>query len=311
MADSTYRFERLRDDNMEDLQFLFREVLGRRFPISYLQQKYNTSFTGVRHLTHIAYHRSQPVSFYGVVPTFFSWNNNRYLAAQTCDYLTLRSHQRKGLHRQLSDRAFELMRHHGVTIAFALMSDDSLASGKKLGWNLLGRMQAFVIPCVTLPVAKAVRKLRFANTLFDSFTHRVFREHTIPSEDYRNSLIEEGWLGVEYSPDFFAYKTFTNNFHIKLDGVTAWIKADRNLLVGDLNFKTDQALEQAIVRLKRFAALSGFTEIIIQASSETRLLAHLESRYSSHPSWTIGYIDLGSGLPTEKLRCNFGDFDTF
>ncbi len=311
MADTAYRFERLRDDNMEDLQFLFREVLNRRFSVAYLRQKYNTSFTGVRHLTHIAYHRSQPVSFYGVVPTFFSWKNRRHLAAQTCDYLTLRSHQRKGLHRQLSDRAFELMRSNGVTVAYALMSDDSLASGRKLGWNLLGRMQAFVIPCVTLPVAKAVRKLSFANALFDSVTRRVFRKCTIPSQNYRNSLIEEGWLGVEYSPDFFAYKTFTNNFHIKLDGVTAWIKADRNLLVGDLNFKTDLALERAIVRLRRFAALSGFTEIIIQASSETRLLAYLEARYSSRLSWTIGYIDLGSGLPINKLRCNFGDFDTF
>lgn len=306
-----YRFERLTIDHLNDLRFLFHEVLNKRYSNEYLRRKYDTSFTGAQNLTHLAYDGPTPVAFYGVIPTYFSWEGRRYLAAQTCDYLTLPSHQRKGLHRDLSGRAFGLMREHGVKVAFALMSDDSLASGRKLGWTMHGTMQAFVMPAGKVPVAKAVRKFGFADGSYDSFTHWVFRNQTVSASTYINSVLEEGWLGVEYSPEFFSYKNFTNNFHLQLGEVSVWVKADRNLLVGDLNFPSDLALDCALLQLRELAARAGFTEIIIQASPETRLSSYLLERINPVTSWTVGTIDLDSGLPLDRLKCNFGDFDTF
>ena len=310
-SSSPYRIETLADHHFEALARLFQIVFAKKHDPELLRRKYDSSHLGIAPITSLAFEGETAVAFYGLIPTSLQRGEERYLGAQSCDYLTHPDHRRKGLHKTLSDLAFERAKAAGISTLFAFMNNDSLASGKRLGWTLTGQMKAYTIPTGALPLAKGLRKLGLGQNSIRRRTESVFNQYQIERSELRNQLNDEGFLCVEHSPAYFGYKQYSHNFAVRIGSSQFWLKGDRNLLVGSIHFEAEAQLHRDLETLRTLSAKAGFSEMILQAGEGTRLYDALEPNYQSVPSWTMGFYDLGAGLSGDALRLHFGDFDTF
>lgn len=306
----SFEFRRLSEENLADFQFLYQTVFKQKITLSTLRSKYNTSYTGVKHLFYLAYHQGKPVAVYGAVPQQFEYNENLILGVHTCDSITLPEFQRKGLHKVLALKSYELMKAEGVKFVYAFHSENTFHSCKKLDWKVHSTMKGFWVRTENLPVAKALRKVGLTNRILDSRIERIFKPYECEPTRFVNSNSGNG-ICVHYSEAFFNYKNFTNNLIIELEGVKFWVKISSGIMVGDVNFDNEAALLAAIEKLTELTSKLGFNEILFQTMVGTKLEQTLSNHFSGFESWKVGYLLFDSELPILILKSNFGDLDTF
>ncbi|MEN8162561.1 MAG: GNAT family N-acetyltransferase [Acidobacteriota bacterium] len=310
-AESSFRFERLCDDHWPALQDLFLKVFHKQVNIKYLRRKYDTSYTGVKHLTYLAFDDERPIAFYGALPQSFSFGGETFLGVHTCDSITLPEYQRRGLHGTLAKKAYALMRDHGVRFVYAFHSDATLRACAPLGWQTHHRMQAHRIPTGMPPLATAFHRTPLLGRLHDRLGRRVLQGRASAPGTFENSGATSGAMSVRYSAEFFAYKKFTANAIVDFGGCRAWVRSGPGLWVGDLHFEDCKALDHGIVSLNKLARRLGCGHILFQTSPGTALNSELRSRYQGIDSWIVGWLPFVDDLSTDSWQTNFGGLDTF
>lgn len=306
-----YRFERLSEAHFPALAVLFREVFGFRAPPTYFQQKYDTTYLGVSHVCFVACLNEKAVAFHGCLPLGFSFLGKKYLAAQTCDYLTLEAHRGKGLNKTLGEKSYALMKSEGIGFLCTLNSDVTFAVHSTLGWLDPEVMHRYHFATGAPPLAKVARRIRQFDPAYQAWVHRVFKRYRLPEAWFPNPLAEAGWLCADYTPAYFGYKKFTPNFIVALDGVPLWIKVDGVLQIGAMGAFSPKKFPAILTKLRALGRLAGVGELLFQTAPGTPLDAALSQLTPPLPSWRVGYFDLGAGLPVEKLKLNFAELDTF
>ena len=305
-----YRTERLDCSNLKDVQFLYKEIFGKRISLEDLTKKYDTGYTGIKHVTFLAYDGKKPIAFYGALPQRMNYNGESILAVHTCDSLTLPSYQRQGLHKMLALKAYDLMRKEGVRFVYAFHSENTFYSCKKLDWELAYSMRGFAVKAGNFPVAKAVRKFRPLVTLYDNYVRFVLRPFQVASDQFENSNASES-LCQDYSAAFFDYKSYTNNLVIELGNVKFWLNITSRISVGDVTFETESDLLKGIEKLRKLTSKLGLNEILFQTTPGSKLEKMLSKHFPSFESWRVGYYLLDEALEIDQLRVNYGDLDTF
>ena len=306
----TYRVEHMQDKHLPALQKLFYELFRKKHSSEYLKAKYDVRYLGMEHASFIAMNGDTAISFYGMIPMPARYQGQSTLTAEACDYMTLPEFQSRGLHRELSGRSMELAKQEGVSFSFAMMSNDSLAAGKKLGWSFVPRMQVVYLPAAKLPLKRALHKSGLAGAFKDK-TKTAFSDLLIDRSEYKNSLSNSEFLHIDYSADFFRYKEFGGGFQIEVHDVKMWLKGDRHLHVGDLSFTDEDQLTLALKEVQKRAAKLGFSEVIIQCHPDSALCSYLGKHYDLKPGFDVAHYDLNGQTGLDDLRVNYGDFDTF
>src|SRR4030095_6386931 len=121
-----YSIVRLGENNLKDLEILYREVYGHKPVKNYLFKKYNTAYTGAQYVGHIAYNSENiAVAYFGVIPCFILYNDQIILSAQAADAMTLSSHRYKGLFVELAKKTFDLCRAAGIQLIFGFPNQNS------------------------------------------------------------------------------------------------------------------------------------------------------------------------------------------
>jgi hypothetical protein len=310
MADE-YRLERLSDQHWSALAKLFRLVFGFRAPAAYFQKKYDTQYTGASQVCALALVGDEAVAFHGCLPARFSFLEKKYLAAQTCDYLTLPEHRGKGLNKQLGNLSYELMRQAGIGFLFTFNSDVTFAVHRGLGWHDVESMHRYHFATGVPPISKIARRLRALDPAYQSWVRRAFRPFALSEKGLANPLADEGWLCAEYTPEYFAYKSFTPNHVLDIQGVPVWVKVDGLLQVGAVGSCPAEKIPAVVSELRRLGRKVGAGEVLFQISPHTGLDTALQGMRAALPSWRMGFFDLGSGVPAEKVKLNFAELDTY
>jgi hypothetical protein len=118
---------------------------------------------------------------------------------------------------------------------------------------------------------------------------------------------------VDHSAEFFAYKTYSKNYLIQLNGINLWLKFDDTfLLIGDFETCSEAEFEQTIKRLKRLAFFIGLPHLRFQTSSSTKG-EHLFQKFGSamQVNYPVGGVNFSGEIPLEKLKFTGADNDTF
>jgi hypothetical protein len=306
-----YRFERLSDRHWPTLAKLFRSVFGFRAPVDYFRKKYDTRYSGANQVCALALCGGEAVAFHGCLPFLFSFSEKKYLAAQTCDYLTLPEHRGKGLNKQLGNLSYELMRGAGVGFLFTFNSDVTFAVHRGLGWYDVESLHRYHFATGVPPISKIARRLRALDPAYRSWVRRAFRPFALSESWFPNPLAAEGWLCAEYTPEYFAYKTFTPNHLLDIQGVPVWVKVDGVLQVGAIGACPPDKIPAVVSELRRLGRTVGAGEVLFQTSPHTGLDAALQRMRAPLPSWRMGFFDLGSGVPAERVKLNFAELDTY
>lgn len=306
-----FRFERLTDDNLVSVQRLFLEVFHKKISLGTLRRKYDTSYTGLKHLTYLAFDKDRPIAFYGALPQVFSSADETFIGVHTCDSITHPEYQRQGLHGILARRAYTLMQEHGVRFVYAFHSDATLRACAPLGWRTHHRMQVHRISSGIPPVATLFRRMPLLSRLHDQLSLKVLQSHVRSRDPFENSCVRSKAMGVRYSPEFFAYKSFTPNAIVDLGECRAWVRSGPGVWVGDLQFNDPQTLSFCISGLKRLARRLGCGHLLFQTSPGTALNTELNSMYQGADSWIVGWLPFDDNDLPGPWQTNFGDLDTF
>lgn len=236
---SEYRIARLREELIPDLIKLFKSARNIDYSQDYLKGKFNTAYTGVTYLAHLAYtDENEPVSFFCLYPCFITSEGKQELAAQSADIVTHPMHQRKGLFTILGNATERLATELGVKILFAFPNENSYAGFvRSLNWQDLGKMKRYTIEGNNSTFSVLLRKAYLHSGLWSRMLNYKLRKLAANADELKESYTQQGNQSGVRSLDFVNYKSFQQHHFIEWKKCVFWVKIEyTHLIIGDVFF---------------------------------------------------------------------------
>jgi hypothetical protein len=307
-----YFIERLSEHNLHDVEKLHTAVYGKVPPAGFFFKKYNTSFTQVKYIGFIAYNTNRvAIAYYGVIPCFIKVNDTIVLAAQSADTMTHPQFRFKGLFVELSNITFQLCLDNDINLLFGFPNQNSLPGAiNKLGWQMTGQMDCFIIASGGLVWDKVFSKLPVLRGIFSAYQKSCLKKYLLPKQGMANSVLEDGFSGVYRDRHYLNYKSYTDNHIIKIGNSLLWIKIGRELLIGDILVKQAD-FDSVIYQLKLLCRRLGVAGIQFHTSTGTSLHNLFSARFEALPSFAVLFQNLKGDVPIDKIKFTSADIDTF
>lgn len=307
-----YRIEQISADALKQLVPLYKESFKKKYSVEYLLKKFNTRSFGAEYIGYVAICDGQIVACYVLFPCIMLYNGQRILAAQSGDTMTHLQHRNKGLFKCLAEKTFELAGNKGIKFIFGFPNQESYHGFmKSLSWTKQEHMNLYKIKITTLPIARICQKNDALSFLYKGYLRTLLAFYKNKFGSFNASTNQDDNISIPTDSVYMQYKTYGGNFIVNLNGTKAWIKVNNALLVGDIERTTDEISHNTIKALKRFALLAGCRHIIFSFSKGTFWDAELSKYATSEEGFPVAYLDLGSGLPLQKLALSFSAIDTF
>lgn len=311
MSKEKYTFEALNTENIHLLIPLYKKVFGVSFSLEQIKQKYQPTYTGIFAQGHFAFYKGKAIAFHGAIPMLMRYQDQTELCAQYGDAMTLKEHAGNGLFSKLGELTDEVLISKGVRFVWGFPNQNSeYPYVHKLYWKGEERMQCYILPLKVLSSETIYRKTRFFEKWKQTSIQKQLSPLLIEKKDL-HSIDTTQFGGIDRSPAFYEYKSFSPNYFIRLNDTRIWIKPLGGLLVGDLEIRDEEQVFICIEKLKELARELGLNKLVIQASPRSALNQILQKRYQATKSWLIGYKDFNSDFPLDKLQFTYGDLDTF
>lgn len=310
---SEYKFKRLDDNNLADLKSLVKRCFNLDVSEDFLKKKYDTENFGAKYVGYIAYDDADsPAAYYGVFPIKCRFQDKVVLAAQSGDTMTDPNHQKKGLFTRLASMTYELAQQERIQFVFGFPNKNSYPGlVRKLNWQHNENMRVYTINLPAIPLAETANRLSFLKSWFNEYAASILGRFGTKTTNLPNSVLSRKSAGVERDETFFNYKKYSLNKVIQLNGFTVWVKVGTALFVGDVVPFEESEMPNLTRSLRRLARALGCYKIIFSTSPATFLDEVLSKYYEPVEGLAIGYLDLGSKLPIDKMKYVMGDYDTF
>ena len=310
--DINYRIERISNDKLKDIDILYEIVYKHKPRKDHFLKKYNTVYTGLQYIGHIAYNDENiPVAHFAILPCFIQYENELILSGQATDAMTHPSYRNKGLLEKLAQQTFEMCKANGIKFLFGFPNQNSYHPlVNKLEWKKIYNLQLFSIDVKVSPLVSALKKIR-ATKLSENYTPEVLQKYRLPENGLQNTFIKEGFSSVYRSDDYLKYKAaYSNSCVIKIENAKLWIRINNNLIIGDIEVQ-EQEFDSVIIQLQKIVKQLGLKQILFQTSAGTKVHALFASRYESKNAFPFIMLNLGSGMAADKLKFSFADIDIF
>jgi hypothetical protein len=209
--------------------------------------------------------------------------------------------------------ARELCEDAGVGFLFGFPNEAAYPIWiNKLGYAHVDDMVEHRLPVRTIWAERVARRARPLRPLYEGHVERTLRRRAPAEPMLENSLLADGFAGVERDAEFYAYKSaFAGSRVVAVAGGRVWLSVRHGLLLGDIEASSEADLAETVRALERLGRRLGVHQILFQASKDTRFTRFFETRVAARPGLPIIHRNLGSEIPVEKLRFTFGDLDNF
>lgn len=304
--------ERLSKANLADLDKLHYAVYRKSQPVGYFAKKYDTAYTGAEYLGFIAYNeKHEPVAFYGVIPCFIRYQDQLLLAAQSADTMTHPKYQFKGLFIKLANITFDWCKEERISFIFGFPNQNSLHGFLvKLKWHMTETMSCYIIPTGIISVNGLSRRLPFLGKFYKSYQQRVLKKYLHPQKGIENSVLKDGFGGLNRNAHYLNYKTYHDTQVIKIREALLWIRIKNELIIGDIDCP-EEDFEETMNEVRKLAFKLGLSEIQFHTSHQTKLSDLFSDRYNAISSFHVLFKDLGSNIALDKIKFTYADVDTF
>jgi hypothetical protein len=292
---SKYEVVRLDESNLHLLDTLYLDVYKKRVPRVYFRKKYDTGFTGARHIGYFACDGKRPVAFYGVVPVLMSMSGKTVLAAQSCDTMTAPDHRNRGLFTELAEKTFALAAAEGITFVFGFPNEASYPGFiGKLRFDHLHTMNRYVF--------------HFGDTLYKKTIGRLANLPAAAPGAIQNSLLNEGWDGVYYNQKYLKYKQFSGGRAVSVKGRSAWLKYRRHVIIGAF-WPNERGNET--VFLSELARCSNAVTLTAMVSPDTEADSRFSGIQQAAPGFPVIVRALDPRANYTRLKFQYADIDIF
>lgn len=298
-----YIIKRISFSTIADMDRLYITVYGRKPMRGYHLKKMATGYTGVEFAGLVAYDwEGKPIASLCLVPCFVSYQDQRMLAAQLTDGMTDPAYRKAGLFSRLVNDILILAQEAGIQFIIGFPNQHAAPLLIKMGWKQSVWMDRFVIP-VNHSMMKPII------SFFQKKRNRYIKGE-LGGLSFDSSVVRDGFAGIERSPEYVLYKSFTNTTIESAGNMKAWIKIGHDLSIGDMEV-TKAGLPEAIKTLQAVAKKAEAGKIFFMASRDTSLHRMFTQYYEPLPSFPVVVRELETGLPVDKLRFTFSDIDIF
>lgn len=312
---TAYRLTMLRGPQLASLLPLFHDAFGgREFSLDWLLGKYACERGAVGGFVCAAFTEDgQAAGSVGLLPWPVRFGDRTEIAGQMVDVATGSAHRGRGLFVRLAEAVREYCEASGVGFLYGFPNQEAYPIWiHKLGYAHVDDLVEYRLPVRTLWAERLARRVGPLRPLYERYVQRTLMAYAPADPVLENSLIREGFAGVDRDRSFHAYKSsFAGSRVLALEGGRAWLNPHHGLLVGDLEALTDVDLGTTCRALARLGTRLGVHQISFQASKDTRFSRALASRFRTFPGLPVIHRNLGSQIPVEKLRFTFGDLDNF
>jgi hypothetical protein len=304
------QIHRLTDERVKDVQYLIKTVFNKFYSIDYLTHKYSRSVLGVKHVCCLGYINEKPVAFYGALPHLVSVNGQEDIVAQTCDSYTAKAYQGRGIHKKMALASYEVMKKSNVKAVFALHSENTYHSCKKLGWDdgfTIKRMH--LKRKILFPYFKLLSKYTFLRSLKERKVKRALLGFKLVHE-IENPLKKSHRFYAIFDQEYIKYKNAFNNYIIEVSGCRLWLKFNSIIMVGAINGLNHQNCAQVISALKRLMTRLGTNEVLFQMGEYDPAFEILSREMKPKESYRVGHLALDSAVNFHDFRVNYIELDS-
>jgi hypothetical protein len=311
---SEYLITRVSVSNIKDVLIIYKIAFGYDLDLTVFLKKQNTLQFGDAFVGFIAYDiENNPAAFYGVYPCKIEFNGKLYLAAQSGDTMTHSDHTGKGLFTKLALETYKYCRENGFHCVFGFPNENSFPGFiKRLGWSHFDDITPYLVRVKCIPWIRLKNTFKFSQKIHNGWC-RFILNSARKGNSFKSSCLESYTPVIDHSDEFFQYKTYRENYLIKISGINVWLKFDDTfLIIGDLEKCEEYEFKSVINGLKKLAFKMGLPHLRFQASSQTwgsdffqKYGERMEVKYP------VGGISFTNEIPLEKLKFTAADNDTF
>jgi hypothetical protein len=211
---------------------------------------------------------------------------------------------------KLGEMTNELCSSAGTKFIYALQSENTYHTTKKLSWRNDETLNCYEMTVLTLPLSSLALKLSPFEKIYNIYakiTLSIFKK----TESLPNSNNEKQFPAAIHNTEFFRYKSYSLSRIINVKGYKVWVKTAPGLWVGDMENIPVADLMLVMKKLKLLAFLLGCSEIVFQLNSDSYLNTLFSKYYTPFDSFKIGYLKYDKDFPAEKFKPTFGDLDSF
>ncbi|MFY7944308.1 MAG: GNAT family N-acetyltransferase [Crocinitomicaceae bacterium] len=307
-----YISEKLSENNLNQLAWLFEQEHGSKFSLEYFKRKFNTDWTGKKHIGFFAKDEENQVgAFYGGFPCQLKVDDEKILVLQSGDTITHANHRKKGLFIRLAEETYQYAESEGFDYVFGFPNKNSEHGFfQKLGWENLGSSTDFTFTFSNFNWFGLCHKFTFLKRFYESFWRKQEARYSIsPYElfkDYKHS-----YNGVRKDSNFLQYKlNYGNSKLVKIDNKIFWIKKDNGIRLGEI-FQRNEEID-IYSYLKPLAKAFGVRRIHFSCNEHHPMFNVLSM---SNAQQSSGHVAGIRGLKNKFLPNNLafvsGDSDDF
>jgi GNAT superfamily N-acetyltransferase len=307
-----YSIKRLGESNIYDVSILHEAVYGYKLDRDYLRARYDTSYTGVQNIGHIAYdNENTPVAFFSVIPCFIQFKEELILSAQGADAMTHPQHRYHGLFVELMKATNDLCKAVGIRLLFGFATQNSFHGPvNKIGWKMTENFVRFSIHASLFTIESLSNHFKFSKWIYNKYSKLILRKYLSPEKGLQSSTVAEGYGGVLRDNNYLTYKSHNQSQVIKIGSAKIWLKIKNGLTIGDIDLG-EQNFDELMIGLMKIAKRLFINHIYFQLSPDTKLCELFTKKYTPVSSFAVIFYNLGIDIPLEQLKFCFADTDIF
>ena len=255
---------------------------------------------------------SQPASFYGVILQHAQYNQTVFTIAQSCDSMTHKDHSGQGLFVKVAEATYSFLKKEGINYVYGFPNKAIYDLRKiKLNWEYRENIHVFKQKIKTLPFDKLVKKIPLLKKTYIGYLNLLFKKYKSPQTHFSNSVLKENIAAVIHNDAYFGYKSGTDKFILKINGINFWVKVDGNMWIGDFENASVENFSVAFKQLKKIAGKAGISNIVFHYQEGTLNDSLLRQMMEIHSTMPLGFRNLTDEHKNKIFKFSGSDFDTW
>lgn len=307
-----YISEKLSENNINQLSWLFEQEHGTKFSLEYFKRKFNTGWTGKRYFGFFAKDEEKQLgAFYGGFPCQMKVDEEIKLVLQSGDTITNENHRKKGLFIRLAEETYQYAESEDFEYVFGFPNKNSEHGFfQKLGWERLGSTTNFTFTFTNFNCFGLCHKFPFLKSLYNSFWNKQINKYSISVEQFTENYTQS-YNGVLKDENFLTYKlNYGNSALVKIGDNAFWIKKDNGLRLGDIFFENNDLDVNSY--LKPLAKAFGIKQIHFSCNEYHPFFEILyNSKAKKSQGHLVGIRRLKNKVLPKNLAFVSGDSDDF
>lgn len=295
-----YTIETLNLKHISEVTLLFNRVFKKNNTKEYFIKKYFHNDVLTEVFSQVAIYDNVVVSFCGLIPQKFGND----LVGHSCEYFTHPTHRGNGLLQKLFHQTLEKAKKHNMVLISAFFSNASYGAVKQYDWQIVDEFYYRTVHTKTIPITRIYPSDKIIGWQWNKLLGNFKKVNPNQLKQPSNSQ--------KITPELLAYKSYTKNALLQVGECVFWLKLDKVLTIGWVQYKTIKSYIESLSVLKKACRKAGIDRIFLHVNHQSSLLkTSYELGLDVRKSFEVSILALSNSNLQDSYTFDIYNFDTF